>query len=145
MTIYRALLKVYWGAKGATVIEPGFQNATVHDARIFVLPNPSGRNANFSYGEMLAAFRRAAAGAINEPRRARRAARGRRFIRRINGTSTRKDSAKQAEQQDERHHRCLLLHHPEERRVSALGRGDDVGAGSEEPRTRGFERAGAGR
>ena len=25
-------------------------------ARVFVLPNPSGRNANFSYGEMLAAF-----------------------------------------------------------------------------------------
>jgi hypothetical protein len=29
----------------------------VHGARIFVLPNPSGRNANFSYAEMLAAFR----------------------------------------------------------------------------------------
>ena len=27
-------------------------------ARIFVLPNPSGRNANFSYAEMLEAFRR---------------------------------------------------------------------------------------
>jgi double-stranded uracil-DNA glycosylase len=27
-------------------------------ARVFVLPNPSGRNANFSYAEMLAAFRR---------------------------------------------------------------------------------------
>src|SRR5262245_10954670 len=27
-------------------------------ARIFVLPNPSGRNANFSYQEMLSAFRR---------------------------------------------------------------------------------------
>ncbi len=69
VTIYRALLKVL-GAKGATVIEPGFQNATVHDARIFVLPNPSGRNANFSYGEMLAAFA-ALRQAINEPRRAR--------------------------------------------------------------------------
>jgi G:T/U-mismatch repair DNA glycosylase len=26
-------------------------------ARVFVLPNPSGRNANFSYAEMSAAFR----------------------------------------------------------------------------------------
>lgn len=55
VTIYRSLLQVL-GAKGTTVIEPGFQHATVHDARIFVLPNPSGRNANYSYEEMLAAF-----------------------------------------------------------------------------------------
>jgi double-stranded uracil-DNA glycosylase len=27
-------------------------------ARVFVLPNPSGRNANYSYAEMLDAFRR---------------------------------------------------------------------------------------
>jgi G:T/U-mismatch repair DNA glycosylase len=26
-------------------------------ARVFVLPNPSGRNANYSYDEMLRAFR----------------------------------------------------------------------------------------
>ncbi len=30
---------------------------TIHGARVFVLPNPSGRNANFSYAEMLAAFK----------------------------------------------------------------------------------------
>ena len=36
---------------------PGPQPVTVHGARIHVLPNPSGRNANFSYGEMLEAFR----------------------------------------------------------------------------------------
>ena len=36
---------------------PGLQGLSVHGARIFVLPNPSGRNANFSYAEMLAAFR----------------------------------------------------------------------------------------
>jgi TDG/mug DNA glycosylase family protein len=73
VTIYRALLKVL-GAKGTTIIEPGFQHATVHDARIFVLPNPSGRNANYSYDEMLAAFA-ALRQAISEPRpaRARRA------------------------------------------------------------------------
>jgi TDG/mug DNA glycosylase family protein len=36
---------------------PGPQPATVHGARVHVLPNPSGRNANFSYAEMLEAFR----------------------------------------------------------------------------------------
>ena len=34
----------------------GIQPHFVHGARIFVLPNPSGRNANFSYAEMLEAF-----------------------------------------------------------------------------------------
>jgi hypothetical protein len=28
---------------------------------VFVLPNPSGRNANFTYAEMLAAFKKLAA------------------------------------------------------------------------------------
>ncbi len=28
----------------------------LHGARLFVLPNPSGRNANFTYAEMLNAF-----------------------------------------------------------------------------------------
>lgn len=35
----------------------GLQRETIHGARVFVLPNPSGRNANFTYAEMLAAFR----------------------------------------------------------------------------------------
>jgi double-stranded uracil-DNA glycosylase len=35
----------------------GFRPETIHGARIFVLPNPSGRNAHFSYAELLAAFR----------------------------------------------------------------------------------------
>jgi hypothetical protein len=34
----------------------GLQAETVAGAAVFVLPNPSGRNANFSYGEMLEAF-----------------------------------------------------------------------------------------
>lgn len=38
----------------------GVQPLTIHGARVFVLPNPSGRNANFSYAEMQAAFRRLA-------------------------------------------------------------------------------------
>jgi TDG/mug DNA glycosylase family protein len=37
---------------------PGPQPVTIHGARIHVLPNPSGRNANFSYAEMRDAFRR---------------------------------------------------------------------------------------
>ena len=55
VTMYRALWRVLGHAK-APDIKPGFQHATVHGARIFVLPNPSGRNAHFSYAEMLAAF-----------------------------------------------------------------------------------------
>lgn len=35
----------------------GPQPHVVHGARVFVLPNPSGRNANFSYPEMLDAFK----------------------------------------------------------------------------------------
>jgi double-stranded uracil-DNA glycosylase len=34
----------------------GLQTETLEGAAVFVLPNPSGRNANFSYAEMLAAF-----------------------------------------------------------------------------------------
>jgi TDG/mug DNA glycosylase family protein len=56
VTMYRALAKLLGHGKGVEVV-PGFQHATVHGARIFVLPNPSGRNAHFSYDEMLGAFR----------------------------------------------------------------------------------------
>jgi double-stranded uracil-DNA glycosylase len=34
----------------------GLRPETIHGARLFVLPNPSGRNANFSHAEMLEAF-----------------------------------------------------------------------------------------
>ena len=37
---------------------PGRQPLTLHGAAIHVLPNPSGRNANFTYTEMLAAFKK---------------------------------------------------------------------------------------
>lgn len=66
VTMYRALWRVLGqvpvaGPKprgvGAAVITPGFQKATVHGARLFVLPNPSGRNAHFSYADMLRAFK----------------------------------------------------------------------------------------
>lgn len=36
---------------------PGPQPLTLHGAAVHVLPNPSGRNANFSYAEMLEAYR----------------------------------------------------------------------------------------
>jgi len=41
----------------AVPLTTGLRPETIHGARIYVLPNPSGRNANFSYAEMLRAFR----------------------------------------------------------------------------------------
>ncbi len=38
-------------------VELGWQAERFEGARVFVLPNPSGRNANFSYRDMLASFR----------------------------------------------------------------------------------------
>jgi TDG/mug DNA glycosylase family protein len=60
VTLYRAILPLL--TTGARVpknhpIELGSQPEHIHGARVFVLPNPSGRNANFSYAEMLEAFR----------------------------------------------------------------------------------------
>jgi double-stranded uracil-DNA glycosylase len=54
-------------AMRSRAIALGLQPDTVHGARIFVLPNPSGRNANFSYAEMLDAFG-ALARMLNAPR-----------------------------------------------------------------------------
>lgn len=55
VTLYRAVMRS-GGSRGGAPIHPGLQVETLSGARVFVLPNPSGRNANFSYGEMLAAF-----------------------------------------------------------------------------------------
>jgi TDG/mug DNA glycosylase family protein len=38
-------------------VKLGRQRERLEEAEVFVLPNPSGRNANFSYAEMLSAFR----------------------------------------------------------------------------------------
>jgi len=46
--------RTIFAKKGASV--RGMQDETLECARVFVLPNPSGRNANFTYAEMLAAF-----------------------------------------------------------------------------------------
>ena len=51
VTVYRAMFPE---RKGAVTLGP--QAERIGDTEVFVLPNPSGRNANFTYGEMLAAF-----------------------------------------------------------------------------------------
>ncbi len=62
VTLWRAILPLVLPSEeerrhAATARCPGPQRPTAHGAAVFVLPNPSGRNANFSYAEMLAAFR----------------------------------------------------------------------------------------
>lgn len=52
VTVFRAMFP---GHKGPVPL--GIQPQTLGDSAIVVLPNPSGRNANFSYDEMLAAFK----------------------------------------------------------------------------------------
>lgn len=52
VTVFRAMFPE---RKGALVL--GLQPERISDAAVFVLPNPSGRNANYSYAEMLAAFK----------------------------------------------------------------------------------------
>jgi len=59
VTLYRAILPSLEGVPPAPRARPsilGPQSVTIHGARVFVLPNPSGRNANFTYREMLDAF-----------------------------------------------------------------------------------------
>ena len=58
VTVWRALLEAM-GEKDAKTrkVTLGFQDRLA-GTRLFVLPNPSGRNANYSYTEMLAAFRK---------------------------------------------------------------------------------------
>ena len=53
VTLFRAL----FGRDSRRPIRCGPQDETFEGAPVFVLPNPSGRNANYSYPEMLAAFR----------------------------------------------------------------------------------------
>jgi TDG/mug DNA glycosylase family protein len=54
VTLYRAIFE----RPPRTPVSLGLQEERFEGARVFVLPNPSGRNANFSYAEMLEAFRR---------------------------------------------------------------------------------------
>ena len=52
VTLFRSV----FGRKTGQPVALGLQEEHLEGARVFVLPNPSGRNANFSYGEMLDAF-----------------------------------------------------------------------------------------
>jgi TDG/mug DNA glycosylase family protein len=53
VTLFRSV----FGRRAADRVALGLQDEMFEGARVFVLPNPSGRNANYSYQEMLAAFR----------------------------------------------------------------------------------------
>ena len=50
-----SLYRVIFNKKGPVAC--GLQEEIFEGARVFVLPNPSGRNANFTYPQMLAAFK----------------------------------------------------------------------------------------
>jgi double-stranded uracil-DNA glycosylase len=54
VTLFRSV----FGRRAGQRVALGLQEETLEGARVFVLPNPSGRNANFSYTEMLDAFAR---------------------------------------------------------------------------------------
>jgi len=52
VTVFRAMCPERKGS-----VPLGLQEERLEESAVFVLPNPSGRNANYSYAEMLAAFR----------------------------------------------------------------------------------------
>ena len=51
VTVFRAMFPARRG-----VVTLGLQRERIGESAVFVLPNPSGRNANFSYRDMLDAF-----------------------------------------------------------------------------------------
>lgn len=68
VTVWRAVLegtgapaaktrRVVLGLQKREELEPGVNRRIPSETRIFVIPNPSGRNANYSYGEMLRVFK----------------------------------------------------------------------------------------
>jgi double-stranded uracil-DNA glycosylase len=62
VTLYRAIY-----GKGRPAPSLGLRPERFEGADVFVLPNPSGRNANFSYAEMLSAYRALAAHRRSRP------------------------------------------------------------------------------
>ena len=54
VTLYRSI----FGVAPRTAVALGPQAESFEGARVFVLPNPSGRNAHFPYAAMLDSFRR---------------------------------------------------------------------------------------
>ena len=51
------LFRVVFRRRPGEAIRLGLQSERLEGARVVVLPNPSGRNAHFSYAKMLAAFK----------------------------------------------------------------------------------------
>jgi TDG/mug DNA glycosylase family protein len=51
------LSRIVLTRRAAGPVPLGLQEERFEGARVFVLPNPSGRNANFSYSQMLDAYR----------------------------------------------------------------------------------------
>jgi TDG/mug DNA glycosylase family protein len=62
ITVFRALFP-----ERKDKVSLGLQPERVGSSIVFVLPNPSGRNANYSYAEMVAAFRALARFASRKP------------------------------------------------------------------------------
>jgi double-stranded uracil-DNA glycosylase len=63
VTLYRAIMPLIGDPpelRRRAMVKPesviGLRPEIIHGARLFVLPNPSGRNANFTQAEMLGAF-----------------------------------------------------------------------------------------
>ena len=52
VTVFRAMFSEHKGP-----VPLGLRQERIGDSGVFVLPNPSGRNANYSYADMLRAFR----------------------------------------------------------------------------------------
>jgi TDG/mug DNA glycosylase family protein len=53
VTVFRSLFEL----KSSVKVRLGMHHGVLEGAKVFVLPNPSGRNANFTHAEMVAAFR----------------------------------------------------------------------------------------
>jgi double-stranded uracil-DNA glycosylase len=66
VTLYRALFST------KEAVRLGLQPERFEGSCVFVLPNPSGRNANFTYAEMLAAFKALKRTIDSSPERERR-------------------------------------------------------------------------
>jgi len=58
LTVFEHLRATTARARRAPGGRVGLQRQSLHEARVFVLPNPSGRNTHFTYVEMLQLYRR---------------------------------------------------------------------------------------
>ncbi len=65
ITVYRALFP----RPGSAKVRPGPTPDRIGDAVVWVLPNPSGRNAHYSYADMVKAFRALRTAGVTRARR----------------------------------------------------------------------------